>query len=199
MIGLEARLVLLVLLLTAVKGALTPDEDKLVQHVKSVLDSHLVEGEKWGMKYHFYRPGLEKYGPDQWLWDSAFHMISWSRLNVTNSILDLRTMLQKQVHKNARVPEMIFWGAQSRKDILLNKLLLSDTTQTDITQMPMLPISLKRIYEATNCNKTILEEFLVKVIEYHGWWSLYRQPDHDGLVVIIHPWESGLDASPMYD
>jgi hypothetical protein len=108
------------------------------------------------MKYHFYRPGLEKYGPDQWLWDSAFHMIAWSRINVTNSILDLRTMLQKQVRKNGRVPEMIFWGEQSRKDKLINKLLLSDTTQTDITQMPMLPISLKRIYQETK-DKSLLE------------------------------------------
>ena len=81
----------------------------------------------------------------------------------------------------------------------MNRLFLSNPTETDITQMPMLPISLKRIYEATNYNKTILEEFLLKIIQYHGWWSYYTQPDHDGLVVIIHPWESGLDASPMYD
>lgn len=94
---------------------------------------------------------------------------------------------------------MIFWGEQTRKDKILNKLLLSDPTQTDITQMPMLPIALNRIYEESGKNKSLLEEFLIKIIEYHGWWSLYRQPDHDGLVVIIHPWESGLDASPMYD
>jgi hypothetical protein len=98
------------------------------------------------MKFHTYRPGLEKYGPDQWLWDSCFHMIAWSRINVTNSILDLRTMFQKQVRKNGRVPEMIFWGNQTKKDILINKLTLSDITQTDITQMPMIPISLNRIY-----------------------------------------------------
>jgi hypothetical protein len=69
----------------------------------------------------------------------------------------MRTMFQKQVKKNGRVPEMIFWGNQTKKDVLLNKLLLSDPTQTDITQMPMLPISLKRIYEATGKNKAILE------------------------------------------
>jgi len=84
-------------------------------------------------------------------------MIAWSRLNVTNSILDLRTMLQKQVKKNGRVPEMIFWGEQSKKDVLLNTLLLSDTTQTDITQMPMLPIALKRIYEEKGKDITILQ------------------------------------------
>lgn len=88
----------------------TDDEDKLITHIETILKSHLVEGEKWGMSYHFYRPGLVKYGPYQWLWDSAFHMIAWSRLNVTNSILDIRTMLKKQVRKNGRVPEMIFWG-----------------------------------------------------------------------------------------
>jgi hypothetical protein len=126
-------------------------------------------------------------------------MIAWSRLNVTNSILDLRTMLQKQVKKNQRIPEMIFWGNQRKKDILINKLTLSDISQTDITQMPMIPIALKRIYEASNKSKEILDEFLVKLIEYHGWWAHERQPDQDGLVVIIHPWESGLDASPMYD
>lgn len=83
-------------------------------------------------------------------------MITWSRLNLTNSILDLRTMLQKQVHKNARIPEMIFWGDQTTKDKILNKLLLSDPTQTDITQMPMLPIALNRIYEESGKNKTLL-------------------------------------------
>lgn len=41
---------------------------------------------------------------------------------------------------------MIFWGKQSTGDIIMNKLLLSDTSQTDITQMPMVPIALKRIY-----------------------------------------------------
>lgn len=98
------------------------------------------------MKYHFYRPGLEKYGPYQWLWDSAFHMISWSRINVTNSILDLRTMLQKQNNRTFKVPEMIFWGPEGIKDKILNPLLNSDPTVTDITQMPMLAFSLERIY-----------------------------------------------------
>jgi hypothetical protein len=65
-------------------------------------------------------------------------------------------MFQKQVKKNGRVPEMIFWGEQTKKDKLLNKLLLSDTTQTDITQMPMLPISLKRIYEQKDKDISIL-------------------------------------------
>jgi hypothetical protein len=42
---------------------------------------------------------------------------------------------------------MIYWGQQTKKDAMLNKFFLSDPTQTDITQMPMTPIALKRIYE----------------------------------------------------
>jgi glycogen debranching enzyme len=55
--------------------------------------------------------------------------------------------------------------------------------------MPMLAFALRRIYEETK-NKTLLEEFLPKVTEYYTWWRRDKQSDHDGLVVIIHPWES---------
>lgn len=96
------------------------------------------------------------------------------------------------------IPEMIFWGKESWKDKLLNKLFFTDPTVTDISQMPMLMFSLQRIYKATK-DKKLLEEFLPRLIEYHEWWKTRRQPDGDGKIVIIHPWESGLDASPMYD
>jgi len=41
-----------------VEPDLSPEEKKLKEDIRKILDSHLVEGEKWGMKYHFYRPGL---------------------------------------------------------------------------------------------------------------------------------------------
>ena len=82
---------------------------------------------------------------------------------------------------------------------MMNKFFLSDPSQTDITQMPMTPIALKRIYEQSGKDNKILEEFLQKLVDYHTWWANERQPQKDETVVIIHPWESGLDASPMYD
>jgi hypothetical protein len=69
-------------------------------------------------------------------------MISWSRINVTNSILDIKTMLQKQNNITFEIPEMIFWGHEGIKDKLLNPLLNSDPTVTDISQMPMLAFSI---------------------------------------------------------
>ena len=51
---------------------------------------------------------------------------------------------------------MIFWGHEGTKDILINRLLGSDPTVTDISQMPMLAFSLERIYEETK-DKGILK------------------------------------------
>lgn len=36
-------------------------------------------------------------------------------------------------------------------------------------------------------------------MRYFRWWAQTRALDGDGLVYIIHGWESGLDASPAYD
>ena len=82
---------------------------------------------------------------------------------------------------------MIFWGKQSFKDKALNRLFFTDPTVTDISQMPMLGFSLERIYKATQ-NKTLIELFLPRLVEYHEWWKTHRQPDGDGKIVIIHPW-----------
>lgn len=34
--------------------------------INQFLLSHQMIGTKWGLPYHFYRPSLQKYGPDQW-------------------------------------------------------------------------------------------------------------------------------------
>ena len=183
-------------------------EDACYRH----LESNLVEGEKWGLKYHFYRPAQKVYGPYQWLWDSGWHQIVWSHRNVENSIKDLRTMLQIQ-QSNGFIPEMIYWGKKLKSDKIFNTLtsyskktfknpdtgkIYKGMLWTDITQMPMLPYSLRAIWNKTQ-DLDLLKEFLPKIIKYFEWWDKERDPDKDGLVSIIHPWESGLDASPIYD
>jgi hypothetical protein len=161
------------------------------------LESHLCSGHKWGKPFHFYRPSLEKYSPDQWLWDSGSHMIVWSHRNVTNSILDLRTMLSMQ-REDGRIPEEIFWGPRTLKQDLQLLLQYSNTQFTDTTQMPVLPYSLRSIYEQSGKNKALLKEFLYPLVNYFKWWRAERDFG-DGLVTVIHNWESGLDASPAYD
>ncbi|MFO8018952.1 MAG: trehalase family glycosidase [Promethearchaeia archaeon] len=173
--------------------------DEIIDACYNHLQSNEVSGKRWGLPYHFYKPANTKYGSSQWLWDSGWHMIVWAHRNVNNSVKDLRTMLQFQ-KPNGFIPEMIFWENHSGLFAKLKDKLFgySNEKYTDITQMPMLAYSVRAIWNATK-NKDLSEEFVPKLINYFEWWEEARDPDNDGLVSIIHPWESGIDASPLYD
>jgi glycogen debranching enzyme len=163
----------------------------------ALLKSLEISGKGKGKKYHFYRPALKKYGPYQWLWDSGWHMIVWSRRQPENATADLRTILQYQ-QPDGFIPEIIFW----KQNRLWRKLFgflatYSHAEYTDLTQMPMLAYSLRAIWQATH-DKQLLQELVPKIVKYLEWWQ-HRDHDGDGLVSIIHPWESGIDASPIYD
>lgn len=62
--------------------------------------------------------------------------------------------------------------------------------------MPVLPYSLRSIYQASG-SKAHLKEFLYPLVDYFKWWR--TRDSGDGLVTAIHNWETGLDASPAYD
>ena len=61
----------------------------------------------------------------------------------------------------------------------------------------MLAYSVRALWNATQ-DKELLGEFVPRIVKYLEWWES-RDHDKDGLVSIIHPWESGIDASPTYD
>lgn len=170
----------------------------IVEACRQYLLAHECKGERWDMPYHFYCPANTKYGKHQWLWDSGWHMITWSHLDVANAIADVRTMLRFQ-QPDGFIPEMIFWGERTRGERLLSKVAgYSNPRYTDITQMPMLAYSLRAIWEATG-DVALLQEVVPRLAAYLDWWLATRDPDRDGLVSIIHGWESGIDASPIYD
>lgn len=109
-------------------------------------------------------------------------------------------MLQFQ-REDGFIPEMIFWGTESKQflaKIFTSLIGYSSEQFTDITQMPMLPYVVRAIWNATK-DVTLLEEFMPKIVAYFDWWEITRDPDGDGLISIIHPWESGIDATPLYD
>jgi hypothetical protein len=172
------QILLVVLCLAAVRSASTIDE--IVDVCYDYLESHLCEGEKWGHKYHFYKPSIDKYSSDQWLWDSGAHMIVWSHKNVTNSILDLRTMLKMQ-QENGRIPEEIFWMDRDAKQTAAILAEYSSAKFSDTTQMPVLPFSLRSIYEQSQ-SKAVLKEFLYPLINYFVSWL----PAATGVVLCMH-------------
>jgi hypothetical protein len=179
------------------KGQTFRDIPELMEACYTCLKSHEMVGTKWDKQYHFYRPALTKYSASQWLWDSGWHMIAWSHRQPENAIAELRSMLQFQ-QPNGFIPEIIFWEPDRLSKKLFDLFLgYSHREYTDLTQMPMLAYSVRAIWNATH-NRNLLVEFVPKIAKYLEWWE-GRDHDNDGLVSIIHPWESGIDASPTYD
>lgn len=127
-------------------------------------------------------------------------MIVWTHKNATNAVLDMRTMLSMQL-PNGRISEEVFWAPRDKKQEAELRLSWSSVESSDFTQMPVLPLSLRAILDkAADAaeRESLLREFLPPLVRYFKWWRRERDLG-DGLVTILHGWESGLDASPAYD
>ena len=68
------------------------------------------------------------------------------------------------------------------------------------TQMPVLPWTLRTLFERLGGNDTaLLYRFVPPLVRYWQWWRDTRVLDERGLVTVLHPWESGIDVSPAFD
>ena len=78
----------------------------------------------------------------------------------------------------------------------------NSVSSSGITQPPIVATALKLIITRNKLNKNQKKRVILlikKLKKYHDWFYKYRDPKNTGLVSIIHPWESGLDNSPLWD
>jgi hypothetical protein len=71
-----------------------------------------------------------------------------------------------------------------------------------ITQPPLLGYSLGKMVEKARNVEAMLREVdrvYARVNEYHAFLLRERDPDGEGLVSVVHPWETGTDDSPCLD
>jgi hypothetical protein len=130
--------------------------------------------------------------------DSGAHQIVWAALGLPEiAVADLRSMLQYQLD-DGRIPQQINWQHKAGWADPLKPRLYSRDDYNDLTQMPVLPYSLRSIYNVTS-DVELLKEIVPKLVKYFDWWRNTRALDDTGLVTILHPWESGLDLTPAYD
>jgi hypothetical protein len=191
--------------------------DDMIAKTYSRMDELHMAGKRWGVQYAFHRPSLEKYGPHQWLWDSGLHMRINAHRDLLDSVSDLYSLLAMQDTSSGFIPEMVYWGDDPNQHGIGRMLFgYSDSKRTDLTQMPNLAFAVEGIYanmidavgnmtESPTKSRSrvaalgFLCHVLPRLHKYYMWWLHRRDLDGDGLVSIIHPWESGLDASPLYD
>lgn len=143
--------------------------------------------------------------PHQWLWDSCFIAIGLRHLDLDRSKTELLSLLRGQWH-NGMLPNIIFRDdKQYRTDRNLWRSWLSpfapnDVMTTGITQPPMLAEAVVQIGAkmAWPERRTWYSSVYPALLAYHEWLYRERDPHGEGLVLQIHPWETGLDNTPPW-
>lgn len=143
--------------------------------------------------YRYTRPAPHVY-EHQWLWDSCFHAITYRWLDPDMAAAELLSMAAGQVEDGpdaGMIPHMIYWRGGGAP-------LWGRDDRSIITQPPLLAMAALLIHQQQP-NRALLEALYPRLCAYQAWFDRRRDPDGDDLVTIIHPWESGWDASPRWD
>lgn len=142
--------------------------------------------------------------PHQWLWDSCFISIGLRHLDIQRAQTELRSLLRGQ-WDNGMLPNIIFSGNGERRHIDLwrswvNPFAPADIATSGITQPPMLAEAVLKVGKQLKApeRRSWYKEMFPSLIRYHEWLYADRDPHQDGLIVLLHPYESGLDNSPPW-
>ncbi|MEI6755533.1 MAG: trehalase family glycosidase [bacterium] len=143
--------------------------------------------------------------PHQWLWDSCFIAIGLRHLDTDRAQTELISLIRGQWH-NGMLPNIIFReDAKYRADRNTWQSWLSpyspdDVTTTGITQPPMLAEAVLQVGKKLPWpeRRSWYSKMLPVIVGYHEWLFKERDPHNEGLVLQIHPWETGLDNTPPW-
>lgn len=142
--------------------------------------------------------------PHQWLWDSCFIAIGLRHYNLKRAKTELISLRNSQ-WKNGMIPSITFHsnGLNFDDDLWdshLNRFAPKDLKTSGITQPPMLAEAVYKVGQKLDEKDRLqfYEEMVDCLVRYHQWLYIERDPDENGLIALIHPYESGLDNSPVW-
>lgn len=147
--------------------------------------------------------------PHQWSWDSAFIAVGWSRVDPGRGRTELISLFEGQwacgrvphikfdpdLHEDAYFPGPRFWNSAAHPDA-------PERATSGIVQPPLHARAAWQIYEADPTSRDtarFLNDVYPKLVAWHAYLLQRRNLGGTALVSIVHPWESGLDNSPMWD
>jgi hypothetical protein len=129
--------------------------------------------------------------PWQWYWDSCFTAITWRHYDPQRSRRELESLLAAQ-REDGFIGHTIFWNTplSGRRRFTYN-VISPDAPMTASIQPPVLAWAW-RIAVGDPAENTAIGR-------HYDWLAANRDLDGDGLIWIVQPDESGLDASPQFD
>ena len=143
--------------------------------------------------------------PHQWLWDSCFIAIGLAEYDVQRAQTEIRSLLRGQ-WSNGMLPHMIFDDSDAHKrdrniwQSWRNPHAPDRLSTSGMTQPPMLAEAVVRIGNKLDKveRRGWYQDMFPALVQYHSWLYRERDPHDEGLALLIHPWESGLDNSPPW-
>lgn len=140
--------------------------------------------------------------PFQWNWDSALSALGFAHFDEARAWTEIETLFAHQ-WDDGMVPHIIFheldegyfpgpgvWST-GRK-----------VPTSGITQPPVAGFAARRIFDRATDKALATQKaraLLPQIHAWHQWFFANRDPQGNGLVAIIHPWESGRDNSVDWD
>ena len=172
------------------------DLDTWLQKAAILLESNRIYFDK----YSYTAPSLDtidfgrKDYANQYLWDSCFHAMIWRWIDPQKAQMELLSLVSRQVEAGpdaGMIPHCNYWRNEGG-------WLWRQPESSSITHPPLIAVAADLVFEHSQ-DREFLDGIYWKVERYHNWFDHRRDPDQDGLVCIIHPWEAGGDAPPRWD
>jgi hypothetical protein len=145
--------------------------------------------------------------PHQWSWDSACIAIGYAARDQARAQAELRWLFAGQ-WTDGLLPHIRF--AEGARYFPGPEFWRTDLTPSaperprtsGIVQPPVHATAVWKVYlraEDRQEAREFLEELYPKLAAWHEYLYRERVRDGDGLAEIWHPWESGMDNSPLWD
>jgi hypothetical protein len=161
-----------------------------VELAERVLRQNWREGERGGTPYAYTQPSPTRY-PWQWYWDSCFAAIVWRRFDPARARAELESLLAAQ-RPDGFVAHTIFWDRPlTLPRLLFYNVASRSASQTATIQPPLLAWAW-RIAVGDPAREP-------RIGAQIDWLAANRDLEGDGLLWILQPDESGLDASPKFE
>ncbi len=152
----------------------------------------------------FTIPAMGLY-PHQWLWDSCFIAIGLRHKDIDRAKAEVLSLLRGQ-WSNGMVPNIIFNSAphfRTERQFWrshVSPFAPSDISTSGVTQPPLIAEAVFRIGQVMSSGekRSWYQSVYPALVKYHKWLYKERDPQNLGLVLCIHPYESGMDNSPPW-
>ena len=139
--------------------------------------------------------------PFQWNWDSAFVALGFMTFNADRAWQEIETLFEGQ-WEDGFVPHIVFRKDEPGYFPGPTFWQCPNAVQTSgITQPPVAASMVYRLvnFDLNNIDTSRLRAIFPKLLAWHRWFKTCRDPLNKGLVLTVHPWETGRDNNPEWD